>query len=141
MSAAPTTTCGRCGARLARDHSDTVCSPCRRAQIEHEAQREAHTVRDGSVIKAAFDSFGLNGVAEHLGIAPAEALDVVIAARLVPYVSERRRAMLRDLVEMSDLSHVAVAKRLNISRWTVATYRHQLGIDRVTASTKSVASR
>jgi hypothetical protein len=122
------TICSRCGARLAHDHVDTVCSPCRRAEIEHEAQRGAHMARDGAVIKVAFDSFGLDGVAEHLHTTPVEALDVLMAARLVPYLSDRRRAMLRELVTMGELSHVAVAKRLNISRWTVAAYRQQLGI-------------
>jgi hypothetical protein len=118
-----------------------MCSPCRRAEIEHEARRELHVARDSSVIQAAFDSFGLMGVAEHLHVTPAEALDVVIAARIVPYVSDRRRAMLHELVTLSDLSHVAVAKRLNISRWTVATYRHQLGIDRLTPNTRSTDHR
>lgn len=138
MPNATTPACSMCGARLAHDHVDTICSPCRRAQIERDARREAYVARGSSVSKAAFDSFGLEGVAEHLGIAPAEALDVLIAARIVPYVSERRRAKLRELVTMGDLSHVAVARRLNVSRWTVAAYRQQLGLsDRGRVSLRS----
>ena len=116
---------------MAHDHSDTVCSPCRRTSIEANARRQSRLTRNRSGVKSAFDSGGLYGVAEHLGSTPADALDAMINSRLLPFISERRRAMLRRLVSMGDSSHVAVAEALNISRWTVATYRHQLGIDRV----------
>ena len=128
MHSVASAVCTRCGAHLAHDHIDTVCSPCRRAEIEHEAQRGAHLARDGSLIRSVFHSSGLDGVAEQLNITPVEALNVLIAARIVPFVADRRRAMLSKLVTMNDLSHVAVAKRLNVSRWTVAAYRQQLGI-------------
>ena len=126
--------CSSCGSRLARDHEDTICSPCRRANIEHSASREARIARDHSGIKAAFAAAGLYGVADHLGSTPEDALDVLISSRLFPFISERRRMLLHQLVSLRDSSHVAVAEELRISRWTVATYRHQLGIDRVPAS-------
>ena len=126
--------CASCGSRLARDHSDTICSPCRRSSIEQSAYREARIARDHSGIKAAFHSSGLYGVADHLDSTPEDALDVLISSRLVPFISERRRPLLNQLVSLRDSSHVAVAEVLHISRWTVATYRHQLGIDRVPAS-------
>lgn len=126
--------CASCGSRLARDHTDTICSPCRRSSIEHSAHRESRIARDHLGIKAAFDSSGLYGVADHLDSTPEDALDVLIRSRIFPFLSERRHRLLRDLVSLRDSSHVAVAEALNISRWTVATYRHQLGIDRVPAS-------
>ncbi|HEY7628262.1 MAG TPA: hypothetical protein VH761_14395 [Ilumatobacteraceae bacterium] len=98
--------------------------------IEHAAEREALVARAGSKIKSVFDASGLYGVAESLGVTPVEALDVLIRSRFVPFVSERRRALLRQLVMLGGSSHVAAAKTLNISRWTVAAYRNQLGIDR-----------
>ena len=56
------------------------------------------------------------------------------ARRVIPFMSERRRAVLRRLVCMRGSSHVAVADALQISRWTVASYRQQLGIDRTAAA-------
>jgi DNA-binding CsgD family transcriptional regulator len=99
--------------------------------IEQSANRHVLIARDRRGIEAAFSSGGLYAVADRLKCTPEEALDVLINARLVPYVSERRRVVLRQVVSQQHCSHVAVAEALDISRWTVATYRHQLGIDRV----------
>jgi hypothetical protein len=92
--------------------------------------------RDRQRVKSTFDRDGLNAVAAQLDCTLAEALDVVFDARLLPAMSERRRAMLRELVGLGDLSHVGAADRLGISRWTVATYRGQLGLESLTASTR-----
>jgi hypothetical protein len=81
-----------------------------------------------------FDSSGLYGVADRLRCDPGDALEVLLNARLLPFVSAQRRALLHDLVALRDLSHVDAAAALNISRWTVATYRGQLGIDRHSSS-------
>jgi hypothetical protein len=126
--------CESCGKRLARDHSDTICSPCRRTNIETSAHRGAQIVRDGAGIKTAFEEFGLYGVAERLGCTPAEALDVLLHSQLVPAVSPRRHALLVQLLALGNCSHVAAAEALHISRWTVATYRRQLGIERASST-------
>jgi hypothetical protein len=126
--------CASCGGRLARDHSGTVCSPCQRTLIERSARRHVLIAREGPGIKTAFETSGLYGVAQYLECTPDEALDVVISSRLFPFMSERRRRLLHQLVNLRNSSHVAVAEELHISRWTVAAYRHQLGIDRVPAS-------
>jgi FixJ family two-component response regulator len=68
-------------------------------------------------------------VADELGCDPEDALAVLLNARLLPFVSAQRRALLRELVALRGLSHVDAAEALNISRWTVATYRSALGID------------
>jgi hypothetical protein len=126
--------CASCGGRVARDNADTTCSPCRRTMIEQSANRHVMIARDRHGIETAFNSAGLYAVAQRLKCTPEEALDVLINARLVPFVSERRRAVLRQVVTLREASHVAVAEALHISRWTVATYRHQLGIDRVSTA-------
>lgn len=126
--------CTSCGGRLARDHNDSICSPCRRTMIERSALRQSLIAHDRAGISAAFAAAGVYGVAQYLDTTPTRALDAVISTRLFPFVSERRLAMLGQLVNMRDSSHVAVADALHISRWTVAAYRNQLGIDRVQAS-------
>lgn len=120
--------CATCGARMARDNDDDVCSPCRRSSIEAAARRAGLLVRDAPGARSAFDSEGLLGVARHLDCTPDDALDVLFGLGMMPVSAYRRSAMLRRLVAMDSLSHVAVADALSISRWTVASYRRQLGI-------------
>lgn len=122
--------CSSCGGRLARDNTAKVCSPCRRTHIELSAHHGSAIARDGARIKAAFDAGGLYGVAEQLDCSPEDALDVLVNSQLLPFVSPRRRLLLRQLVCLGDRSHVAAGEALHISRWTVATYRRQLGIER-----------
>ena len=129
-AAAAATLCSSCGGRLARDNTGTICSPCRRTHIEHEAHVGAFAPRDVPRIKTVFDSLGIYGVAKHLGCSPEDALDVLVNAQLLPFVSVRRRLLLRQLIGLGDISHIAAGEALNISRWTVATYRRQLGIER-----------
>lgn len=129
--------CSICAARLAHDHVDTVCSPCRRSAIERAARRAAMIVRDVAGSKAAFAAHGLLGVARHLGCTPDEALETVLGLGLVPVVTPRRRVLLSRLLTMNGRSHVAAAAELHISRWTVATYRHDLGLDKVASGTHS----
>jgi hypothetical protein len=95
------------------------------------------SARDVAPIKASFESLGIYGVARHLGCRPEDALDVLVNAQVLPFVSARRRLLLRQLISLDNMSHVAAAKALNISRWTVATYRRQLGIERNPATLTS----
>jgi hypothetical protein len=120
--------CSTCGARLARDNDDDVCSPCRRSSIEAAARRAGLIVRDPQGARLAFTNGGLVGVAVHLHCTREEALDVLFSLGLLPLTSHRRRPLLRRLIELEGDSHVAVADALGISRWTVASYRRQLGI-------------
>lgn len=126
--------CASCGGRLARDNTAKVCSPCRRTHIELSAHRGSLIARDSSRIREAFDSAGLYGVAEHLECTPEDALDVLMNSQLLPFISPRRRLLLRQLVGLSDRSHVAAGEALHISRWTIATYRRQLGVERAPAT-------
>ena len=129
--------CSSCGGRLARDNTGTVCSPCRRTHIELTAHQGALLARDSMEIRTVFERAGLYGVAEHLDCTPEDAVDVLLSSQLVPFVSPRRRLLLRRLVGLGDRSHIAAGEALNISRWTIATYRRQLGIDRSPASRTS----
>ena len=130
VAAAAAVLCSLCGGRLARDNTGTICSPCRRTRIENASHVGAVSARNVPRIKATFESVGIFGVAQHLNCSPEDALDVLVNAQLLPFVSARRRLLFRQLIGLNDMSHVAAAKALNVSRWTVATYRRQLGIDR-----------
>ena len=131
--------CSSCGGRLARDNTGTVCSPCKRTYIEVTAHQGALLARDNSRIREVFESAGLYGVAEHLDCSPEDAIDVLLSSQLLPFVSPRRRLVLRRLVGLGDRSHIAAGEALNISRWTIATYRRQLGIDRSPVPARATA--
>ena len=76
---------------------------------------------------------GLHGVAAQLQCTADEAIDVVVMLGLLPPAYRRRIEVLRRLVALDRVSHVAAAEALGLSRWTVATYRHDLGLDLVAA--------
>jgi hypothetical protein len=67
-------------------------------------------------------------LAEVLGCSTADALDVALVARLVPAAHRRRAPLLVRLLELGPVPHVVAADALGLSRWTVATYRRDLGI-------------
>ncbi len=120
--------CELCNAKLARDNASSICSPCKRGEIERAARDRATIARDRDSIKAEFETAGLPGVATRFGISASQALSMLLGARLIPAVSPRREQLLCRLVALGDVSHVDAADALGISRWTVATYRSQLGI-------------
>ena len=122
--------CSSCTARLARDNPGEVCSPCHRADIERLARRAALITLDPSGVRDAFRRDGFHGVSCVLRCSGEEALDVLLALGVVPAAYRRRLPVIRRLVGMDGMSHVAAAEALGISRWTVATYRRDLGLDR-----------
>lgn len=122
--------CRSCSARLARDNAGSVCSPCRRAEIERLARRAALVTHDPDGVRQVFDADGLRGVTAFLACSADDALDVLLALGLLPAAYRRRLDTIRRLVEMDGLSHIAAGDALGISRWTVATYRRDLGLDR-----------
>ena len=133
--------CQSCGTQLARDNRGTICSPCRRTEIERLAHSGFVAAKERSRIKATFDNAGLYGVADQLGCDPGDALELLLNAQVLPFVSARRRAVLHQLVALRHLSHVDAAEALNVSRWTVATYRSQLGIERHPSSSAGRVDR
>jgi hypothetical protein len=122
--------CASCGGRLARDNTGTICSPCRRTRIERAARLGGLSARDVPRVKSVFEAQGIFGVAQHLKCDPEDALDVLVNAQLLPFVSARRRSLLRQLIGLDHMSHIAAGEALNVSRWTISTYRRQLGIRR-----------
>jgi hypothetical protein len=126
--------CSRCGATLATDNHSARCSPCVRSELEHAARRAALATRDTAGVRRNFEESGLPGVALHLGCSLVDALDVVLTSGLLPAGYRRRGDVLRRLVELGDVAHVSAADTLGLSRWTVATYRRDLGLERTSSS-------
>lgn len=120
--------CTDCGAFLASDNPGPLCSPCWRSGLFRRASRAICPGRDPVLVSTAFEKGGVLGVARELGCPLEEAVEVSIVAGLVPGAYRRRVPMLVRLLEMDSSSHVDAAHALGLSRWTVATYRRDLGV-------------
>ena len=122
--------CPRCGCRIARDNHDSHCSPCRFA-LTLEEHREL--VLDDEPIQEHADAFaagGVYGLAEAADCSAEEAISLAIRAGLVPRRWRSSEEKLRQLVHFEGIRHVEVADRLGVSRWTIATWRDGLGLQR-----------
>jgi hypothetical protein len=120
--------CTDCGAFLASDNPGPLCSPCWRSGLFRHASRAIRPGRDPVVVADAFEKGGVLGVARSLGCPLEEAVEISIVFGLVPGAYRRRVPLLVRLLELDSCSHVDAAHALGLSRWTVATYRRDLGI-------------
>lgn len=122
--------CPRCGCRLARDNTDTHCSPCRfaltleahRALVVDDEPKPEH--------RNAFKEGGVHALAEVASCSVEEAISLAIREGLVPRRWRSSEEKLLQLVKFEGIRHVEVAARLGVSRWTVATWRDELGLQR-----------
>jgi hypothetical protein len=119
--------CARCGCVLAADNLSSLCSPCARSERERESN--AGLRLDPAAVRAAFARGGAAAVVAELGCRPEEAIVGAVAAGVLSPLYLRRIGVLAQLMELHELSHVAAAERTGLSRWTVATYRRDLGLD------------
>lgn len=94
------------------------------------ARRAALITVDPPGVRRSFAAEGFAGVLNHLRCSRDDTLEVLLALGLVPAAYRRRLDLARELVALDGLSHVAAAGLLGVSRWTVATYRRELGLDR-----------
>lgn len=121
--------CERCGCALAGDHGEPFCSPCARARVLADIPADAVVLPRGvhvDDVAEAWRRTGLDGVASLLGVDRTGAARMVWRAGLV-----RRRTRLDEeafvvLATETDLPHTALARRLGVSRWTLAAWREEL---------------
>ena len=102
----------RAEARLARDNTATVCSPCRRTHIENvRASLGSRQPEIAAAVKAAFDSPGSTESPDISAARPEDALDVLSTSQLLPFVSGAAPAVAATARRADDMSHVAAARR------------------------------
>lgn len=121
--------CERCGCALAGDHGERYCSPCARAKVLADIPADAVVLPRGVHVDDVADAWAASGLG---GVAGLLAVDRRAAARLVWRVGlVRRRTRLDEeafvlLATETDLPHTALARRLGVSRWTLAAWREEL---------------
>lgn len=125
--------CRTCEAFLASDNAGPLCSPCHRSAVLARFAPEGGALPAVNVVeaRAVFGHGGLPALAHHLECSLHQALDLCLVHNLVRPILDRRAATLHHLLALTHLSHVAAATQLGISRFTVATYRRELGLPMV----------
>jgi hypothetical protein len=127
---------------LASDNPGPLCSPCWQRELRARANTALRRGSDAQAVRRAFLAGGVPAIADALRCSSAEALEVALLHKLVPAVYRRRTALLVQLLELGPVAHVVAGEQLNLSRWTVATYRRDLGIvDRGRPAAASPATR
>jgi len=78
--------------------------------------------------QAKFRQGGIHALAEELDTTPQEAIAVAIHEGMLPRRWRTSQEKLCALLDLEGLKHVEAAQRLGVSRWTIATWRDQLGL-------------
>lgn len=119
--------CARCACRLARDNSDRFCSPC-----AHRIGRERWLTPGESitawVTREELSTLGIHGLMARHSATAEELIPVLLATGALPRQIRRYEELVIRLVGMEGLSHSAAARRLRVTRWTVAAWRSRLGL-------------
>jgi hypothetical protein len=99
-----------------------------RRDLRSKASTALRAGRDTEIVRQAFADGGVPRLAESLDVSFADALEVALLHKLVPAIYRRRTAVLVELLELGPVPHIVAAEALGVSRWTIATYRRDLGI-------------
>jgi hypothetical protein len=120
--------CERCGCTLASDHGERRCSPCARAEVLATIPVDAVVLPRGVHVDdvAAAWARGLDHVAELVGCDRAEAARVVWRAGLVKRRTRLDEEAFVTLAIEPGTPHTTLARRLGVSRWTLASWREGL---------------
>jgi hypothetical protein len=120
--------CHRCSCSLASDNHEPLCSPCSRAALLADIPADAVVLPRGvhvDDVSAAWAK-GLDAVADLIHADRAEAARIVWRTGLV----KRRTRFDEDafvlLATETAAPHTALARRLGVSRWTLASWREGL---------------
>ncbi|HLG91801.1 MAG TPA: hypothetical protein VKY15_02335 [Acidimicrobiales bacterium] len=116
--------CSECNCVLARDNRDTMCWPCRRQRALAAQEASALMLRR----REAFEHGRIPALAEMMGVDTAEAIRYAVESGILPRRWRSQIDCLIRLSEMPEASHVHAAQALGVSRWTVADWRRQLGL-------------
>lgn len=119
--------CPNCGCVRARDNVERLCSPCAARSGRERWLRPIAPAAD-------FDFDDLRAVGAYVLMArhtlTAEHLiDILLDNGMLPGRNRRYRLALVALLGMRGVSHSAAARQLDVTRWTVATWRERLFID------------
>ena len=121
--------CDLCACRLAGDNAGTRCSPCDSARrYAPEAAAPATAIGLRALTRTWPDGFDAFRRASGLDVDGAAELAVSIG--LAPGGSLLSAARLAELARSREIPTTELAARWGVSRWTVATWRRSVGLER-----------
>jgi hypothetical protein len=125
---APPQVCARCSCRLARDNTERFCSPCA-GRLGRERWMTPGWAAPVSITSEDLSSLGISGLMERHRTTAEVLIPAMLSSGVLPRQIRRYETLVIRLVEMEGCSHSAAARKLRVTRWTVAAWRKRLGLD------------
>jgi hypothetical protein len=125
---APPQVCARCSCRLARDNTERFCSPCA-GRLGRERWLTPGWPAPLTVSASDLASLGIKGLLARHATTPDVLVPALLQTGVLPRQIRRYEALVIRLVDMDGLSHSAAARKLRVTRWTVAAWRKRLVLD------------
>lgn len=119
--------CEKCGCFLAGHNLEKLCSPC--ANQENRKSWLSKSLNPSFVNSA--EELAKIGIIELISINKLTAdvaIKLLLKSGVLPSRFRRYQNLLIQLVAMQGVSNSAAARKLNVTRWTVAAWRERLGI-------------
>ncbi len=128
MSALPAPRiCNTCSCYLAFDNTDMSCSPC---STKIAKQRWVYMSNHPSYAMTS-ESLTQEGILRLIEKHDSTAKDMVstlLKTGVLPSRMKRYERLIVQMVELPNESHSEVARKLHVTRWTIAAWRQRLGI-------------
>lgn len=125
---APPQVCARCSCRLARDNTERFCSPCA-GRLGRERWLTPGLAPSLSITPEDLAVLGITGLMARHSATAEELIPAMLTSGVLPRQIRRYEALVIRLVAMEGFSHSAAARKLRVTRWTVAAWRKRLGLD------------
>jgi len=125
---APPLVCARCSCRLARDNTERFCSPCA-ARLGRERWLTPGWASPVAISTNDLATVGITGLMARHDMTADVLVPTMLATGVLPRQIRRYEDLVIRLVAMEGLSHSAAARKLRVTRWTVAAWRKRLGLD------------
>jgi transposase-like protein len=131
--------CDRCGCRLARDNMDDRCAPCSASVADQTALPAAPPANPEVGLRALAAAWGdgFEAFRRAARLEPADAATLAVRVGLVPRRWQLTAAQLTQLSTSRQAASTELARRLGVSRWTVAVWRRQLRLERLSPAARS----
>lgn len=129
MSALPSPrVCNTCSCYLAFDNTDSECSPCATKMAKQRwvfmSNHPSYVITSESLAKE-----GIYRLIETHNSTSEEMVSSLLKTGVLPSRLKRYQRLIVEMVEMPNESHSEVARKLHVTRWTIAAWRQRLGVD------------
>jgi hypothetical protein len=126
--------CSQCSCVLAADNDGATCSPC---SAISGRQRWIVMSQNPSLTISAEDlaTFGIYELILRNGTSTSAMISHLLNSGILPARLRRYEKLIVRLIDMPNTSHSSAARKLRVTRWTVAAWRKRLGLLTSTSTT------